>query len=333
MVLEQILKALVSKEMVMVLFFPGITFITALSMFSLWFERKLVARVALRLGPVHVGKIGGILQVIGDGVKLISKEIIIPSTANRLGFILMPIIASIFPLLIYPFIPFGGGWVIYPSEIGLLLIFAVVALSPIPLLLAAWVSGTKYPFIGLLRLAFQLFAYEVPMFLALASVVVLAGSFNLERIVEAQARVPFIFLLPLSFLVFFISVLAESERIPFDIPTAEQEIVSGWMAEYSSIFFELLMLASYLKLNGLALLTTALFLGGWMGPPIPFMPREIYEPMWMILKTMGLLFFILLFRGVYPRITMDRLLDLGWRVLIPLALINLFFAVLLAPVI
>lgn len=327
---KTLLDLLLSDSMIKAAIFPGVTFIIALAMMTVWYERKLLARVALRIGPLHVGKVAGVFQLVGDGVKLIAKEVAVPGKALKSGFVLMPVLGAFIPMMIYPFLPFGADWIIFPSEIGLLLAFAVIAISPIPLLLAAWSSRSKYPFLGMLRLAFQLFAYEVPMFLALASVVVLSGTFNLEKIVAEQAALPYVFPLPLSFLVFFISSIAESERIPFDLPTAEQELVAGWTTEYSGILYELIMLSSYLKLNALTILTVLLFFGGWMGPPIPFLPEVITAPFWLLLKSLILLSLILLFRGVYPRITIDRLLDIGWRILIPLALINLFAAALLS---
>jgi NADH-quinone oxidoreductase subunit H len=235
----------------------------------------------------------------------------------------MPSVALILSLLLYAFLPFGAGWIIYPSEIGLLLFFAVLALSPVPILLAAYASGSKYPFIGLVRLALQLFGYEVPLFLALAGVVMMAGSFNIERIVEAQAVVPFIVPQVLGFLVFFIAALAESERVPFDIPTAESEIVFGWQTEYSGAHFVVIQLAAYEKTLALCILGALLYLGGWHGPPIPFLPDSVTAPLWVVLKALILFTLMVLIRGAYPRFTIDRVLDLGWRYLIPLGLINL----------
>lgn len=328
--MKEILDLLLSEEAVKAAVFPGVLFVMALATLTVWYERKLLARVALRIGPLHVGKVAGILQLIGDGVKLITKEVIVPGGAVKPGFLLMPILASIIPLMMYAFLPYGAGWIIYPSELSLLIVFAIIAISPIPLLLAGWCSRSKYPFIGVVRLAFQLFAYEVPMFLALASTVVLSGSFNLQKIVEAQVKLPYIIPLPLSFIVFFVCAVAEAERVPFDLPTAEQEIVAGWTTEYSGVLYELLMLSSYLKLNGLCILASLLFLGGWLGPQIPMVPWELTAPAWLLLKSLILLSLILLFRGVYPRITIDRLLDIGWRILIPMALVNLFAATLIS---
>lgn len=303
--------------------FPGALFSTILGMFAVWYERKLLARVMLRVGPLHVGKVSGLLQLIADAVKFLAKEPITPSSAIKPLFWTMPSAALLLSLMLFAFLPFGAGWVIYPSEIGLLLFFAVIAVSPIPILLAAYASGSKYPLIGLTRMALQLFGYEVPLFLALAGVVLMAGSFNIERIVEAQARAPFVLPQFIGFVVFFTTVLAETERVPFDIPTAEGEIVFGWQTEYSGAHFVVLQLAMYEKTLALCVLGALLYLGGWHGPPIPFLPETVAAPFWVIAKALILFTLMVLIRGAYPRLSIDRVLDIGWRYLIPLALLNL----------
>jgi NADH-quinone oxidoreductase subunit H len=326
---SEVIELLTSDEFIKAAFFPGITFVMLYALFTVWYERKLLARVALRIGPLHVGKIAGIFQLIADAVKLLTKEVIVPSRSHRILFVASPIIGGFIPLLIFPFIPFGRNWIIYPSDVSLLLVFAVIAVSPIPFLVAAWASRSKYPFIGMLRFGFQLFAYEVPLFLAMIPVAMVAGSLDLQAIVKAQEKFPFILVLPFSFIVFLVSSIAEVERIPFDLPTAEQEIVAGWTTEYSGVLLEFIQLGVYLKADALAVTTSILFLGGWHGPSIPFIPIEIQEPLWLMLKSLIVLSFVLFLRGVYPRITIDRLLDIGWRILIPLALLNIFIAAIL----
>lgn len=327
--LSEIVKLLTSEEFIKAAVFPGITFVMLYALFTVWYERKLLARVALRIGPLHVGKIAGVFQLIADAVKLLTKEVIVPSKSYKVLFVASPIIGGFIPLLIFPFIPFGENWIIYPSSVSLLLAFAVIAVSPIPFLVAAWASRSKYPFIGMLRFGFQLFAYEVPLFLAMIPVAMVAGSLDLKAIVLAQEKFPFILILPFSFIVFLISSIAEVERVPFDIPTAEQELVAGWTTEYSGVLLEFIQLGAYLKADALAVIASILFLGGWIGPNIPFIPLQLQQPFWLMLKSLILLSFILFLRGVYPRITIDRLLDLGWRILIPLALLNIFIAALL----
>ncbi|MEM2095005.1 MAG: complex I subunit 1 family protein [Candidatus Caldarchaeum sp.] len=322
--LDQLIRFVASEPFVKAAIFPGATFVAVLGILSVWYERKLLARVMLRIGPFHVGKYGGWLQVVADAVKFLSKEYIIPSRARRKLFITMPMAALVLSALLFAFIPFSEYWVIYRSDISVLLIFLLLAVSPIPFIIAGWASGSKYSFIGMIRFAFQVFAYEIPLFLALTGVIIAARSFDIVDIVNSQYAVPFIITQVIGFLVFFIAALSEAERIPFDLPTAEQELVEGWMVEYGSVGFLTIQLAMYTKLDALIFLTVNLYLGGWHGPMLPGIPATIAHPFWVFVKFLVLLSIVLLFRGVYTRITMKKILDLGWRVLIPLALINLF---------
>jgi NADH-quinone oxidoreductase subunit H len=235
----------------------------------------------------------------------------------------MPCLALVLSLLLYAFLPFGAGWIIFPSDIGLLLFFLVAALTPVPIVLAGYASRSKYPFIGMSRMALQLFAYEIPLFLALLGVVLAAGSLNLEKIVEAQLSVPFAVTQVLGFIVFTVTMLAETERLPFDIPTAEGEIVFGWQTEYSGVYFLMIQLAMFEKVLAFCFLAAIIYLGGWIGPPIPGVPETISAPFWVILKALLVFTFVALLRGVYPRLTIEKVLDLGWRYLIPLGLVNL----------
>ncbi|MEM1943418.1 MAG: complex I subunit 1 family protein [Candidatus Caldarchaeum sp.] len=322
--LDQVIRFVASEPFVKAAIFPGATFVAVLGILSVWYERKLLARVMLRIGPFHVGKYGGWLQVVADALKFLSKEYIIPSRARRKLFITMPMAALVLSALLFAFIPFSEYWVIYRSDISVLLIFLLLAVSPIPFIIAGWASGSKYSFIGMIRFAFQVFAYEIPLFLALTGVIIVARSFDIVEIVNSQYAVPFIITQVIGFLVFFIAALSEAERIPFDLPTAEQELVEGWMVEYGSVGFLTIQLAMYTKLDALIFLTVNLYLGGWHGPMLPGVPETIAHPFWVFVKFLVLLSIVLLFRGVYTRITMKKILDLGWRVLIPLALINLF---------
>ncbi|MEM4716894.1 MAG: complex I subunit 1 family protein, partial [Candidatus Caldarchaeum sp.] len=235
--LDQLIRFVASEPFVKAAIFPGATFVAVLGILSVWYERKLLARVMLRIGPFHVGKYGGWLQVVADAVKFLSKEYIIPSRARRKLFITMPMAALVLSALLFAFIPFSEYWVIYRSDISVLLIFLLLAVSPIPFIIAGWASGSKYSFIGMIRFAFQVFAYEIPLFLALTGVIIAARSFDIVDIVNSQYAVPFIITQVIGFLVFFIAALSEAERIPFDLPTAEQELVEGWMVEYGSVGF------------------------------------------------------------------------------------------------
>ncbi|GBC71218.1 NADH-quinone oxidoreductase subunit H [Candidatus Calditenuaceae archaeon HR02] len=321
--IQELIRFIYSEPFIKAAIFPGALFSTLLGMFAVWFERKLFARVSLRIGPLHVGKVAGVLQLIADAIKFLSKERIIPEGVNRPLFVLMPCLALILSLSLYAFLPFGAGWIIYPSEIGLLLFFIVAALSPIPIVLAGYASRSKYPFIGMSRIALQLFGYEVPLFLALTGVVLSTRTLNLEKIVEAQAVAPLAVTQILGFIVFIVTLLAETERLPFDIPTAEGEIVFGWQTEYSGVYFLMIQLAMFEKVLAFCFLGAILYLGGWLGPPIPGLPESISAPFWIILKGLILFTFVALLRGAYPRLTIEKVLDLGWKYLIPLAFVNL----------
>ncbi|MDT7878713.1 MAG: complex I subunit 1 family protein [Candidatus Caldarchaeales archaeon] len=321
--LQEIVRFLYSEPFIKAAIFPGALFSTLVGLFAVWFERKLFARVSLRIGPLHVGRVSGLLQLVADAVKFLSKERIIPEGVNRPLFVLMPCLALVLSLLLYAFLPFGAGWIIFPSDIGLLLFFLVAALTPVPIVLAGYASRSKYPFIGMSRMALQLFAYEIPLFLALLGVVLAAGSLNLEKIVEAQLAVPFAVTQVLGFIVFTVTMLAETERLPFDIPTAEGEIVFGWQTEYSGVYFLMIQLAMFEKVLAFCFLAAIIYLGGWIGPPIPGVPETISAPFWVILKALLVFTFVALLRGVYPRLTIEKVLDLGWRYLIPLGLVNL----------
>ncbi|MEM4358627.1 MAG: complex I subunit 1 family protein, partial [Candidatus Caldarchaeum sp.] len=276
--LDQLIRFVASEPFVKAAIFPGATFVAVLGILSVWYERKLLARVMLRIGPFHVGKYGGWLQVVADAVKFLSKEYIIPSRARRKLFITMPMAALVLSALLFAFIPFSEYWVIYRSDISVLLIFLLLAVSPIPFIIAGWASGSKYSFIGMIRFAFQVFAYEIPLFLALTGVIIAARSFDIVDIVNSQYAVPFIITQVIGFLVFFIAALSEAERIPFDLPTAEQELVEGWMVEYGSVGFLTIQLAMYTKLDALIFLTVNLYLGGWHGPMLPGIPATIAHP-------------------------------------------------------
>jgi len=301
---------------------PAVLFMIGFPLLGVWYERKLLARVMLRIGPLHVGKYAGALQLIADFMKLAAKEIIIPTKANKNIFIAAPIVATIVAALPLAVIPFDGNWVVYRFDLNLLFVFAMASLIPLIILLTGWASYNKYSFIGGLRVIFQMLAYEIPLVLSVLGVVILTRSFDLIKICNAQSKIWFGLLQPLGLLVFYIASIAEVERMPFDIPTAEQELVIGWQTEYSGIPFGLFMMANYISFGIHSLLITIIFLGGWLGPP--FLP-----PMaWLLLKTAIVATLTMMFRGTYPRVRMDQLLRLGWRILIPLALINILLTLL-----
>jgi NADH-quinone oxidoreductase subunit H len=328
--------------------FPGFTYAALIAAATIFIERKFLAKMQLRVGPLYAGKIEGILQLIADGLKLISKEIIIPSGADKLIFWAAPIAYVATAAAVVALIPAGPGWVVADIDVGLLAVFAILGFFPLIALLFSWASNSKYPFIGGLRALHQLIAFEIPFLISALSVVLLSGTLNLTEVVESQIQSYwFIFFLPISAFVFYISSLAELERIPFDLPEAESEIVAGWLTETSGMIYGLLQLGSYIKTYALAALFVILFLGGWAGPqifPTEIMPASVdaiipigtlYDAtvanaiFWFTLKTFGVIMLMLLPRGISPRIRIDILLHTGWYKLIVLAFINMFIALAL----
>ena len=345
-----IVKAFMATDMFRVMAFPGFGFAALIAAATIFVERKMLAKLQLRVGPFYCGKIEGILQLMGDGLKLISKEIIIPAKADKPIFWAAPVIFVATAAAFVALIPVAPGWVVADVDLGLLGVFAVIGFFPIITILSAWSANSKFPFIGGIRALFQMVSFEIPLILSLLGVVILTGTLNLSEIAASQSNFPWIIFLPVGAIVFFITMLAELERIPFDLPEAESEIVAGWLTEFSGMMYGLVQLGTYLKLYAFAGLFVVLFLGGWNGPmvvppfpeelltgvemgpltvgPFPGLPLFDQEmlngTLWFVLKTVGVIFFILLPRGVFPRIRIDMLLSLGWTKLIGLAFVNIF---------
>ncbi|MFW9831010.1 MAG: NADH-quinone oxidoreductase subunit NuoH [Candidatus Thorarchaeota archaeon] len=308
--------------------FPGFLTIVLAAAAIIWFERKFLAKMQLRVGPQYAGRIGGILQPVADFLKLIFKEGIIPKKADSFFYQLAPLLIVTLAAITATVIPVGPSMVIANLEYGLLFVFAVGAIFPVLAFLTAWASNSAYPFLGGLRALLQMMAYEVPLWLSAVGVVLVSGSFNLTEIVQAQSGLWFAILMPLGAVVFFIALLVEIERIPFDLPEAEPEIVTGYMSEYSGMNFGLMMMSQYLKLYLGALLFTTLFLGGWIVPPFitamfPFIPPFV----WAFLKTAFVIVLFILPRGIYPRVKLSKLLRLGWNRLFFTAIVNLVLVV------
>ena len=334
-----IIKFLIHTDLFRVAVFPGFSYAALLAAVTIYVERKFLAKMQLRIGPLYAGKIEGILQLIADGLKLISKEIIIPSGADKPIFWATPVAFVATSAAVAALIPVAPGWVVANVNVGLIAVFAFLGFFPLFALLFSWASNSKYPFIGGLRALHQMIAFEIPFILSALSVVILAGSLNLTDISIAQHSYWFILFLPISAFVFYISSLAELERIPFDLPEAESEIVAGWLTETSGMIYGLIQLGTYIKLYALAALFVTLFLGGWWGPqifPAEIIPGytgvKIYNAItanaifWFTIKTLGMIMLILLPRGINPRIRIDILLHTGWYKLIVLAFINIFVA-------
>lgn len=318
-----IIAVVTSHTFITLVFFPGFIHLMLVVMFLTWYERKLLARIQLRIGPLYAGGPGGILQPIADGVKLIFKEVMIPYKADKPLFLGIPLALVFLGALPFAVIPFGQHWVIANLDVGLVFVFAMASLFPSMILIFAWASNSKYPFLGGLRSLFQQVAYEIPMWISALSVVMLAGSLDLVNIVNAQQRLWFVLPAFLSFIVFFIASMAELERLPFDLPEAEPELVAGWFTESSGAVFMVIFLAIYMKLYLMSSLITVLFLGGWWGPA--FLP----QPVWFILKTLVVATFIIIPRGVYARLRVDLLIKVGWTRLLIIALANVFVTVVL----
>ena len=347
-----ILKAFMTTDLFRIAAFPGFGFAALLAAGTIFIERKMLAKLQLRVGPFYCGKVEGILQLMGDGLKLISKEIIIPAKADKPLFWAAPVLFVATAAAFVALIPVAPGWVVADLDVGLLAVFAVIGFFPIITILSAWSANSKFPFIGGIRALYQMVSFEIPLILSLLGAVILTGTLNLSEISASQSSFPWIIFLPIGAIVFFITMLAELERIPFDLPEAESEIVAGWLTEFSGMMYGLVQLGTYLKLYAFAALFVVIFLGGWNGPMIwPPFPEEIITEgiqagpitakfpglpvfsqemlngtMWFVLKTVGVIFFILLPRGVFPRIRVDMLLDLGWKKLIGLAFVNIFIA-------
>jgi len=291
-------------------------------------ERKVLAAIQLRRGPNVVGPFG-LFQPFADAIKMLMKETIIPTGANRILFMMAPMITFALAMIAWAVIPVNDGWAIADINVGILYLFAISSLGVYGIIIAGWASNSKYPFMGALRSAAQMVSYEVSMGFVIVTVLLCVGSLNLNAIVLAQQTVWFVIPLFPMFVIFFISTLAETNRSPFDLPEGESEIVAGFFVEYSSMSFALFFLGEYANMILMAAMTTILFLGGWL-PPFGIEPFTwIPGPVWFILKICAVLFVFIWVRGTFPRYRYDQLMRLGWKVFLPF---SLFYLVLVAGV-
>jgi NADH-quinone oxidoreductase subunit H len=289
-------------------------------------ERKVLALVQLRRGPNVVGPFG-LLQPIADGLKLLTKETIIPTNANRVVFLAAPMVTFILSLVAWAVIPFDAGVVLANINVGVLYLFAISSLGVYGIIMAGWASNSKYPFLGALRSAAQMVSYEVSIGFVIITVLIVAGSLNLTQVVESQRGsgwfwnwYAFGLLAPMA-VVFFISALAETNRVPFDLPEGESELVAGFFAEYSSMSFGLFFLGEYANIILMSTTTTIFFLGGWLSP-VPYPPFTwVPGPFWFLLKVLFVVFLFLLVRATFPRFRYDQLMRLGWKVFLPFSLL------------
>ena len=285
--------------------------------YSTYFERKALAAFQLRKGPNRVGPFG-LWQPFADAVKVFTKETIIPAGASRSLFLLAPMLTFVLACLAWAVIPVNDGWAVANINVGILYLFAISSLGVYGIIIAGWASNSKYAFLGAMRSAAQMVSYEVSIGFVLVTVMLCVGSLNLNDIVRAQSHVWFCFPLLPMFVIFLISMLAECNRAPFDLPEGESELVAGFFVEYSAMSFALFYLGEYTNMIMMSALASVLFLGGWQAPlGLTFIPGIF----WLILKICFVMFFFFWVRATFPRYRYDQLMRLGWKVFLPLSLL------------
>jgi NADH-quinone oxidoreductase subunit H len=291
--------------------------LAVIALFLVWWERKVSAHIQDRLGPMRVG-FHGVLQTIADAIKLLQKEDITPTGADKGVFFWAPVIAYSSCFMAYASIPWGKGLIPADLNIGILYIIAITTFTVISLLMAGWGSNSKWALLGGMRSAAQIVSYEVPLTLSILGVLMFAESLSMQTIVASQDGIFkwHIWKQPLGFVIYLIAANAEINRTPFDLPEAEQELVAGFNVEYSGMKFAMFFLAEFLNMFTAAAIATTLFLGGWNGP---FLPSWV----WFMGKTLFLVFIFMWFRWTYPRLRVDHLMEFAWKWLLPLAFLNL----------
>jgi NADH-quinone oxidoreductase subunit H len=303
--------------------------------YATWIERKFLARLQMRYGPNRAGKFG-LLQPIADGLKLFFKEELTPAGADKVIFTIAPIVTLLPAVLVFAVIPVGGTFYLFGAErhmvlapnvnVGILYILAVTSIAVYGITMAGWSSNNKYALLGGLRSTAQMISYELAMGLSVLSVVLTAGTLNVQSIVDAQKHVWFIFLQPLAFILYLITTTAEVNRAPFDLPEAEQELTAGYHTEYSSMKFALFFAAEYIKMIAVSALGATLFLGGYLGPFVDQVP--LLGPVYFVIKTLLAMVVFVWIRGTLPRLRYDRLMAFGWKLLLPLSLANVMVTAL-----
>jgi NADH-quinone oxidoreductase subunit H len=301
-----------------------LAFISLSVLFMVWWERKVSGHMQSRFGPMRTGWHGW-LQTIIDAIKLILKEDTTPETADKIGFLIAPIIVFVSAFMAYICIPFGKGLIVKDLNIGILYIMAITTFTVIGLLTAGWCSNNKFSVLGGFRSAAQIISYEVPLTLSILGVVILSQTLSMQSIVNSQKHIWewYIFRQPLGFLIYIVAAIAEINRVPFDIPEAEQELVAGFNIEYSGMKFAMFFFAEFANLFLVSAIATTLFLGGWNGPLLP-------SWIWFFIKSFFLVFVIMWFKWTFPRLRVDQLMGFAWKFLLPLAFINLILTGLLA---
>ena len=285
-----------------------------------WFDRRVWGLVQKRRGPNVVGPFG-LFQTLADALKYFLKEIIVPASANKIIFILAPIITMTLALIAWAVIPMSENFVLADINVGILYIFAISSLGVYGIIMGGWASNSKYPFLGAIRSAAQMVSYEVSIGIIIINVLLCVGSLNLKDIVLAQTQVWFVLPLFPMFVIFFISALAETNRPPFDLPEAEAELVAGYQTEYSGMMYAMFWLGEYANILLMCALGSILFLGGWL-PLFDIAPFNLIpSPIWMVLKILFLFFLFAIIKAIVPRYRYDQLMRLGWKIFLPFSLL------------
>lgn len=279
-----------------------------------WLERKVAGHMQFRYGPMEVGP-HGLLQTLADGIKLVSKQFVIPREADKALFLLAPVVSLVPIFAAMVPLPFSETMQAWELNIGLLLVIALGLLNTLGILLAGWGSNNKYALLGGARAVAQILAYKIPLLLCIMTIIMMAGTFSLREIALAQSHGWYVLYQPVLFIVYIITVTLETNRSPFDFAEAESELVAGFHTEYSAMGFSLFFLAEYSYMFIAAGLATVLFLGGWRGPFLP-------GPVWTLIKIYGLIFLMMWFRWTFPRVRIDQMLTFGWKILLPISLLN-----------
>jgi NADH-quinone oxidoreductase subunit H len=294
------------------------------AMFLVLMERKISAWIQARVGPKHVGP-HGVLQTLADTIKLLQKEDIVPARADAILFTLAPVTVAVAGILAYVVLPWGPGVIVRDLNVGLVYFAAVLSVRVIGVVIGGWASNNKYSLLGGLRSAAQMVSYEIPLGIGIVTMAVIAGTLSTVSIVEAQPYPWYLYpFVAINALVFLTAAAAETNRIPFDLPEAESELVAGYLSEYTGMRFALFQLGEYALLFAGSALFVTMFLGGWRGPfELPLVGPVVSGVFWFLLKTYAVVFFMMWVRWTYPRFRIDQLLNLVWKGLIPVALVNL----------
>ncbi|WP_062200012.1 NADH-quinone oxidoreductase subunit NuoH [Massilibacterium senegalense] len=298
-------------------------------MYGILAERKVLGYIQARVGPNHLGGRFGLLQTVADVLKLLLKEDVMPKAVDKPLFIIAPVIAFTPSFMVLATIPFSKELQFADLGVGILYYIAVSGITTVGVVTAGWASNNKFALLGGMRSVAQMISYEIPLVMSVIGVILMTGSLSLVDIVEAQESWAYFILNPIGFIIFLISATAELNRTPFDLPEAESELIAGYHIEYSGFRFAFFMLSEYVYLFAMSALTTVLFLGGWNPiPGLDFIPG----PIWFVVKMSLMVFLMIWFRGTFPRVRVDQLMEFAWKVLLPVALLNIFLTAIIKTV-